>query len=113
MTLHQQHQQQTLNLRIVENATSHIPTGIVHCEDHFPNSDAINATFLDESAFRQLHTQHLTHHLNTYNNITKLLPQYKWVPKEWGGILASYILPKAKKQYATGRPSVSFMGAMM
>ena len=37
MALHQQHQQQTLNLRVVKNATSHIPTGVVHCEDHFPN----------------------------------------------------------------------------
>ena len=103
MTLHQQHQQQTLNLHIVKNATRHIPTGIVHCEDHFPNrlmwccptiySDAISATFLDESVFHQLHIRPLTHHLNTYNNIAKLLPQYKWALKEWGRVPTANIDP--------------------
>ena len=76
-------------------------------------SDAISATFLGESVFHQLHTQPLTHHLNTYNNLTKLLPQYKLALKEWGRIPTAYILPKAKKQYAKGRPIVSFTGAMM
>ena len=67
MTLHHQHQQQTLNLHIVKSATRCIPTGIVHCEDHFPNrltwycptiyADAISATFLDESV-----TEHTATH---------------------------------------------------
>ena len=78
---------QTLNLHIVKSAARCIPTGIVHCENHVPNrlmkycptlyADAISATFLDESIFHKLITPSLTHHLNTYNNIIRLLPQYK------------------------------------
>ena len=114
MTLHQQHQQQTLNLHIVKNATRHIPTGIVHCEDHVPNrlmwccptiySDAISATFLDESVFHQLHIRPLTHHLNTYNNIAKLLPQYKWALKEWGRVPTANIdPPQGQKAVSQGQ----------
>ena len=97
MTLHQQHQQQDSQLTHLSKtrhatfqpasytAKTTSPTDLCGVAPPY-TPDAISATFLDESVFHQLHIRPLTHHLNTYNNIAKLLPQYKWALKEWGRV---------------------------
>ena len=75
--------------------------------------EAVSATFLDPDVFRIIDSPPLTHHLDTYNNITKLLPQCRWALRDWGKLPTACTLPKVEKQYAKGRPIVSFVGAMM
>ena len=123
LQLHEQHMNNRLNLQVISNAKQSIPDGIVHNEDHLPNKlmwycpllyhTAISNTFLDKEVFHILDLPPLHHHLNTYNRILQLLPQYRWSLREWGKIPTAYILPKRKKSFAKGRPIVSFVGAML
>ena len=109
LLLHHQHLQRSLNIHIIGNAIKNIPDGVIHCEDHFPNRlmwycphayyEAVGATFLDPDVFQIIDLPPLTHHLSTYNSITKLLPQYRWALRDWGKLPTAYTLPKAKKQY--------------
>ena len=123
LQLHEQHMNNRLNLQVISNAKQSIPDGIVHNEDHLPNKlmwycpllyhTTISNTFLDKEVFHSLDLPPLHHHLNTYNRILRLLPQYRWSLREWGKIPTAYILPKRKKSFAKGRPIVSFVGAML
>ena len=84
---HQQHRQQYLNIHILRNAISHIPTAIFHCEDHFPSRLMWYCPTQYDTAVTR--TQRL------------------------GEAPRDLCVTEAKKQYAKSRPVVSFVGAML
>ena len=50
-------------------------------------------------------------HEATHQRTLKRLPKHKWAFPNWGRIPTAYVLPKRKKDFATGRPIVSFVQA--
>ena len=116
---HRDHDRKHLNIQMIKHVQQQLPSGIIHCEDHFPNrhmwycpalyNQAISATFLDADAFRTSTTTPLTHHFDVFTSITTLLPDYTWAFKQWGRIPQAYILPKRKKKFGKGRPIVAFL----
>ena len=55
--------------------------------------------------------QPLLLHEATHQQMLKRLPKHKWAFPNWGRIPNAYVLPKRKKDFATGRPIVSFVQA--
>ena len=47
----------------------------------------------------------------SHQRMLKRLPKHKWAFPNWGRIPTAYVLPKRKKDFATGRPIVSFVQA--
>ena len=48
-------------------------------------------------------------HEATHQKMFKVLPKHKWALPNWGP--RAYLLPKRQKNFATGRPILSFVEA--
>ena len=66
---------------------------------------------MNAEVFQMLEYQPLLLHEATHQRMIKRLPKHKWAFPNWGRIPSAYILPKRKKDFATGRPIVSFVQA--
>ena len=121
LTQHQQHATHTLNIHMLKALQERLPAGIIHCEDHFADRllwycpllyhKCISGTFMNAEVFQTSEHQPLLLHEATYQRMLKRLPKHKWAFPNWGRIPTAYILPKRKKDFATGRPIVSFVQA--
>ena len=118
---HQQHAKNTLNIHMLKALQERLPAGIIHCEDHFADRliwycpqlyhTCISGTFMNAEVFQTSEHQPLLLHEATYQRMLKRLPKHKWAFPNWGRIPTAYILPKRKKDFAMGRPIVSFVQA--
>ena len=118
---HQQHAKNTLNIHMLKALHERLPAGITHCEDHFADRliwycpqlyhKCISGTFMNAEVFQTSEHQPLLLHEATYQRMLKRLPKHKWAFPNWGRIPTAYILPKRKKDFAMGRPIVSFVQA--
>ena len=119
---HQQHAKNTLNIHMLKAALQErLPAGIIHCEDHFADRliwycpclyhKCITGTFMNAEVFQTSEHQPLLLHEATHQRMLKRLPKHKWAFPNWGRIPTAYVLPKRKKDFATGRPIVSFVQA--
>ena len=121
ITQHQQHAKNTLNIHMLKALQERLPAGIVHCEDHFADRliwycpslyhKCITGTFTNAEVFQTSEHQPLLLHEATHQRMLKRLPKHKWAFPNWGRIPTAYVLPKRKKDFATGRPIVSFVQA--
>ena len=123
LTEHEQHatHTHTLNMHMLKALQERLPAGIVHCEDHFADRliwycpmlyhKCISGTFMNAEVFQTSEHQPLLLHEATYQRMLKRLPKHKWAFPNWGRIPTAYILPKRKKDFAMGRPIVSFVQA--
>ena len=66
---------------------------------------------MNAEVFQTSEHQPLLLHEATHQRMLKRLPKHKWVFPNWGRIPTAYVLPKRKKDFATGRPIVSFVQA--
>ena len=66
---------------------------------------------MNAEVFQTSEHQPLLLHEATYQRMLKRLPKHKWAFPNWGRIPTAYILPKRKKDFAMGRPIVSFAQA--
>ena len=65
---------------------------------------------MNAEVFQTSEHQPLLLHEATHQRMLKRLPKHKWA-FPWGRIPTAYVLPKRKKDFATGRPIVSFAQA--
>ena len=115
---HQQHAKNTLNIHMLKALQERLPAGIIHCEDHFADRliwycpqlyhKCITGTFMNAETSEH---QPLLLHEATYQRMLKRLPKHKGAFPNWGRIPTAYVLPKRKKDFAMGRPIVSFVQA--
>ena len=118
---HQQHATNTLNIHMLKALQERLPAGIIHCEDHFADRliwycpqlyhKCITGTFMNAEVFQTSEHQPLLLPEATHQRMLKRLPKHKWAFPNWGRIPTAYVLPKRKKDFATGRPIVSFVQA--
>ena len=111
----------TLNIHMLKALQERLPAGIIHCEDHFADRliwycpqlyhKCITGTFMNAEVFQTSEHQPLLLHEATHQRMLKRLPKHKWAFPNWGRIPTAYVLPKRKKDFATGRPIVSFVQA--
>ena len=66
---------------------------------------------MNAEVFQTSEHQPLLLHEATHQRMLKRLPKHKWAFPNWGRIPTAYVLPKRKKEFATGRPIVSFAQA--
>ena len=121
ITQHQQHATNTLNIHMLKALQERLPAGIVHCEDHFADRliwycpslyhKCITGTFTNAEVFQTSEHQPLLLREATHQRMLKRLPKHKWAFPNWGRIPTAHVLPKRKKDFATGRPIVSFVQA--
>ena len=123
LTQHQQHATNTLNTHthMLRALQERLPAGIIHCEDQFADRliwycpqlyhKCITGTFMNAEVFQMSEYQPLLLHEATHQRMLKRLPKHKWAFPNWGRIPNAYVLPKRKKDFATGRPIVSFVQA--
>ena len=121
MAEHQQYAKHTLNLRMMKALQEKLPAGVVHCEDHHADRliwycpmlyhKCISGTFMNPEVFQVSEHPPLRLHEATHQRMLKRLPKHKWAFPNWGRIPNAYILPKRKKDFASGRPIVSFVQA--
>ena len=121
LTQHHQHAKNTLNIHMLKALQERLPAGIVHCEDHFADRliwycpslyhKCITGTFMNAEVFQTSEHQPLLLHEATHQWMLKRLPKHKWAFPNWGRIPTAYVLPKRKKDFATGRPILSFVQA--
>ena len=95
---------------MIKHVQQQLPSGIIHCEDHFPNRLMWYCPTLCNH--RAPTTTPLTHHFDVFASITTLLHDYTWAFKQWGCVPQAYILPKRKKKFGKGRPIVAFLDTM-
>ena len=121
LTQHQQHAASTLNTHMLKALQERLPAGIIHCEDHLADRliwccpqlyhKCITGTFMNAEVFQMSEYQPLLLREATHQRMLKRLPKHKWAFPNWGRIPNAYVLPKRKKDFATGRPIVSFVQA--
>ena len=118
---HQQYATHTLNLHMMKALQEKLPAGVIHCQDHHADRliwycpllyhKCISGTFMNPEVFQVSEHPPLRLHVATHQRMLKRLPKHKWAFPNWGRIPNAYILPKRKKDFATGRPIVSFVQA--